>query len=229
VRLNPTRTTNLIKSVPYDPAVRYYRPQHYRLYHEWPRSLRGKPSLRPITYAGLCPCFSGWRDKLAARKKPYSLELVGTNDDGIRYILMLPGSEMETVQRNLLSFLPGLKVRQVEDYASAIPEDMTQVVELRLVGDFILPLKSHKALEEHDPFAYLTGHMTKLAPDELIAFQIVTVPVYGITHHRVTRRQRTMEARIALGKDVSSKLELSASRLAICGGSCGIHHCGISS
>ncbi len=159
-----------------------------------------------ILLRGLVKYYGFW-DRLAARKKPYSLELVGTNDDGIRYILMIPESELETVQHNLLSFLPGLKVRQVEDYVATIPEDTTQVVELRLTGDFILPLKSHKTLQEHDPFAYFTGHMTKLTPNELIAFQIVTVPVYRNTHHRASRRQRSMQTRITLGKDVSSKLE----------------------
>jgi hypothetical protein len=159
-----------------------------------------------ILLRGLVKYYGFW-DRLAARKKPYSLELVGENDDGIRFILMIPESERETVEHNLLSFLPGLKIRQVEDYAASIPDNLAEVVELRLTGDFILPLKSHKALEEHDPFAYLAGHMTKLSPNELVAFQIVTVPVYRHTHHRVLRRQINMEARIALGKDVFSKIK----------------------
>lgn len=159
-----------------------------------------------ILLRGLVKYYGIW-DRLAARKKPYSLELVGTNDDGIRYILMIPESERETVEHNLLSFLPGLKIRQVEDYATSIPDDTTEVVELRLAGDFILPLKNNKALEEHDPFAYLTGHMAKLAPGELVAMQIVTVPVFRNTHHRVLRRQVSMESRIALGKDVFSEIK----------------------
>ncbi len=159
-----------------------------------------------ILLRGLVKYYGFW-DRLAARKKPYSLELVGTNDDGIRFILVVPASEADIVQRNLLSFLPGLKVRETSDYAKSIPAEDADVVELKLNCDFILPLKDHKALEEHDPFAYLTGHMTKLAPDELIAFQIVAVPVYNNTHRRVTRRQQKMEGRIALGKDVISQIK----------------------
>lgn len=159
-----------------------------------------------ILLRGLVKYYGFW-DKLAARKKPYSLELVGTNDDGVRFVLMVPASEADIVRRNLLSFLPGLKVREITDYAPSLRAEDTDIVELKLNSDFILPLKDHKALEEHDPFAYLTGHMTKLAANELIAFQIVTVPVFGNTHRRVTRRQRKMEGRIALGKDVISEIK----------------------
>lgn len=157
-----------------------------------------------ILLRGMVKYYGFW-DRLAARKKPYSLELVGTNDDGIRFVLMVPSSETDIVRRNLLSFLPGLKVQQVTDYALTLRDEDTQVVELRLGSDFILPLKDHKALEEHDLIAYLSGHMTKLAPDELVAFEIVAAPVLRSTHHRVTRRQQHIEGRLASGKEVWSK------------------------
>lgn len=165
-----------------------------------------------ILLRGLVKYYDFW-DRLAARKKPYSLELVGTNDGGIRFVLMVPSSEADIVQRNLIAFLPGLKVREVNDYTKSIPSEDTDVVELKLNGDFILPLKDHKALEEHDPFAYLTAHMTKLAADELVAFQIIAMPVFSNTHRRVTRRQRKIEGRIALGKDVISQVERQRSPL----------------
>ncbi|HET8671479.1 MAG TPA: DUF87 domain-containing protein, partial [Candidatus Saccharimonadales bacterium] len=157
-----------------------------------------------ILLRGMVKYYGFW-DRLAARKKPYSLELVGTNDDGIRFVLMVPSSETDIVRRNLLSFLPGLKVQEIPDYALTLRDEDTQVVELRLGSDFILPLKDHKALEEHDLIAYLSGHMTKLASDELAAFQIVAVPVLRSTHHRVTRRQQHIEGRLASGKEVWSK------------------------
>lgn len=42
--------------------------------------------------------YSFW-DKLAARKQPYSLEIVATRDNGIRYIVRIPKRELETVKR----------------------------------------------------------------------------------------------------------------------------------
>lgn len=151
--------------------------------------------------------YYGFWDKRAARKKPYSYEFVGTNDKGIRFILMVPTSEADIVQRNLLSFLPGLKVKEISDYAIDIPEAITDVVELNLTADFILPLKDHKTLEEHDLIAFLSGHMTKLSPDELVAYQIVCVPVYGNTHHRIMRRRKHIRTRLALGKEVMSQIK----------------------
>jgi hypothetical protein len=150
--------------------------------------------------------YRGFWDKLAAHKKPYSLELVATKDDGIRYVLRLPTWADNTIQRTLISFLPGLKVRTIKDYMSTLTNTQIGVLELKLTSDFVLPLQDHKALIEHDPIAYLTAHMTKLAPDETVAFQIVTVPVLPNTHARVKRHIRKLENRIALGKEVSSQL-----------------------
>ena len=115
--------------------------------------------------------YNGTMDRLAAHKKPYSLELVGTHDDGIRFVLMIPAHSVETVQRNLLSFLPGLKIRPIDDYIKSITGTSVGVIELKLGADFVLPLQDHKALAEHDPMAYLTGHMTKLLPGKLVASQ----------------------------------------------------------
>lgn len=58
-----------------------------------------------ILLHGLVKYYGFW-DRLAARKKPYSLELLGTNDEGVRFVLMIPASEVDIVRRNLISFLP---------------------------------------------------------------------------------------------------------------------------
>ena len=151
--------------------------------------------------------YNGRLDRLAAQLQPYSLELVGTNDEGIRYVIRTPTFAEQNVRRNLLSYMPGLKITEVDDY---LPHKLTEqpyrVTELTLTNDFVLPLKDHKALSEHDPMAYLTGHMTKLLPGELIAVQEVVVPVSSTTHTRVLRRIRAVQTRIALGQELSGKL-----------------------
>ncbi len=147
----------------------------------------------------------GFWDRLAGWKRPYSLELIATHDDGIRYIIMIPKDEMEVVRRTLLSFLPGLKIKEVGDYLADLPST-ANVTELKLTADFVLPLNTNKALDEHDPTAYLTGHMRNLLPDELVAFQIVAMPVFRNTHPNELRHIRDMRHRIALSKEVSSKL-----------------------
>lgn len=145
----------------------------------------------------------------AARKQPYSLELVATRDDGIRYILVIPKKEVEVVRRTLLSYLPGLKMSEVNDYIHVVSRVPKHVAEVKLAGDFVLPLEDRKTIGEHDPIAYLTGHMRSLLENELVAFQIVTVPVLTNTHPNELRHIRSIKRRIALSKEISSKLSTS--------------------
>ncbi|MEK7153257.1 MAG: hypothetical protein AAB834_04875, partial [Patescibacteria group bacterium] len=148
----------------------------------------------------------GFWDRLAARKRPYSLELVATKERGIRYVIRIPNYEAEVVRRTLLSFLPGLKVTETEDYMPGLAGTSAGVVELKLSGDYVLPLGNNKAIEEHDPIAYLTGHMRSLAPGELVAYQIVAIPIFSNTYPNELRRMRDVRHRIALNKELSTKL-----------------------
>ncbi|MGD8373941.1 MAG: type IV secretion system DNA-binding domain-containing protein [Candidatus Woesebacteria bacterium] len=150
--------------------------------------------------------YYGFWDNLAARKQPYSLELVATRDGGIRYVIRIPKREVETVKRTLLSYLPGLKIAEVNDYLPDSGSIPTSIAELKLASDFVLPLGDHKTLDEHDPIAYLTGHMRSLPTDALIAFQIVAVPVFSNTHPNELRHTRNTEHRIALNKQLTPKL-----------------------
>lgn len=149
--------------------------------------------------------YSFW-EQLAAKKQPYSLELVATRNEGIRYIIKVPAHEVEVIRRTILSFLPGIKIAEVDDYMDRVASLPSCVTELKLTDDFVLPLTDHKALAEHDPIAYLAGHMRSLMPDELVAFQIVAVPVLSNTHPNELRHIRHAMHRIALNKEMRSKL-----------------------
>jgi hypothetical protein len=150
-------------------------------------------------------------ERLAARKQPYSLELVASRDEGIRYVLRVPSYEAEIVHRTLISFLPGLKVREITDY---LPDDATRlaVAELKLQSDYVLPLEVNKVLTEHDPIAYLTGQMRSLNLSETVVYQIVVAPVVTNTHRSLIRRIGRFKQRIALGKPVASELASEGKR-----------------
>lgn len=144
-------------------------------------------------------------ERFAARKQPYSLEVVATKDEGIRYLIRVPTSESEQVHSMLLSFLPGLKVKMIDDYMDDIDGQVCSA-ELMLAGDYVLPLGVNKALNEHDPVAYLTGHMRNLQKGEIAAYQIVAVPVFDNTHRILLRRIRRFRDRIARRIVVASEL-----------------------
>ncbi len=150
--------------------------------------------------------YDGFWDRLAARKQPYALEIVATKDEGIRYIISIPKREMETVKRTLISFLPGLKVAEVDDYLPDTTIFPTSIAELKLANDYILSLGTQKVLDEHDPIAYLTGHMRNVPKDALVSFQIVSVPLFNNTHPNEQRHLRNAAHRITLGKELGPKL-----------------------
>jgi hypothetical protein len=144
--------------------------------------------------------------KLAGYKQCYSLELVSSKNEGIRYILVIPSDDVEHISSSLLSFMPGLKIRQVSDYLQSLEANQFSITEVKLAADFVLPLKSHAALDEHDPAAFLTGHMTKLLDREVIAVQMVTTPVLRSTHLRVLQRVRKVCTVIGRGESLSREL-----------------------
>ncbi|MDP3974053.1 MAG: type IV secretion system DNA-binding domain-containing protein [Candidatus Daviesbacteria bacterium] len=152
---------------------------------------------------------NGWQSFLKL-KKVFSLEIVSSRDDGIRFLLGVPKKEVDVIHRSLLPFLPGLKVKEVEDYIPKVlndPEKAVGIVELKLSSDFVLPLKSQKALSEHDPISFLIGQMTKLKDGELVAFQLVTTPILSSIQGRVIKRKREMINRITQGLPLTPILE----------------------
>ncbi len=117
-------------------------------------------------------------------KHGYSLEIAASKDKGIRYILVASSQDASVIEKGLLSYLPGLKIKRVNEY---LPETITLdkttgITQFKLRGDFAFPLEKHLKLAEHDPISYLTGNMTKLNKDELMVFQAVVTPLKKLTH-----------------------------------------------
>lgn len=148
--------------------------------------------------------------RLLGYKKQYALELVATREEGIRYILAIPGDDAQIIQKSLLSFLPGLKIKEISDYLptniKATDRDKLRIVELKLASDFALPLKKHKTLDEHDPIAFLTGNMTKLQPDEIIAFQVIATPLVKTGNRRIFRHIDKVQQRIYANQPLNDTL-----------------------
>ena len=113
-------------------------------------------------------------ERIIGKKVIFSFEIVSTRTDGIRYIVRTTSDRVQTIEQILLSYLPQVKVRQVEEY---ILHGKAKVIEFALTKHYAYPLARQDILSEHDPVAYITGMMTKLKPNELIALQIVASPV----------------------------------------------------
>lgn len=127
-----------------------------------------------------------WLFKLFDVAKAYSFEIVSTKDKGIRYILRVAQEDASIIKKNLIAYLPGIQVEETDDYlASAHPN--AHVTNIVLSNNFSFPLKKQDNLKEYDPIAYITGTMTKLNENELVAVQTVVSPVSRATARIVTR------------------------------------------
>ncbi len=84
--------------------------------------------------------------------KSYALEIVSTKEDGIRYLMRVNQNDGDLIEKNLLSYLPGLSVTKIKDY---LPKNLDQIshktTEFKLANHFAFPLKKQEALEKHDP------------------------------------------------------------------------------
>ena len=149
---------------------------------------------------------STFLERLAKRKRTYSLEIVSTKEDGIRYVAVIPEEDEDTVKKSLYAYLPGVKIRKMEDYLENV-EGVVSVLELELNSHFVLPLNSQKALEENDPISYLTGIMTKLKSSELITYQLVLTPVLSSAHSKITKELGRIEKRIYNGEPLTQELK----------------------
>ena len=121
-----------------------------------------------------------FKDKLFGKKTVFSFEISSTQNQGIRYLIRTTPSEVSNVKRSLLSYLPHISVKTVNEYlpqnAGKLKNFNTKIIEFKLKRHFAYSLQRQDTLEEHDPVAYITGAMTKLSPGELISFQIVLSP-----------------------------------------------------
>src|SRR3989344_2692662 len=131
-------------------------------------------------------------DKLLGRKILFSFEIASTLNQGIRYLIRTTPEEASNIKRNLLSYLPHVNVKTVDEYLPVNINNLTglhtRVVEFKLKHHFAYPLQKQDVLNEHDPVAYITGMMTKLQPSELVSIQIVISPIQRKETHIIKEK-----------------------------------------
>lgn len=160
------------------------------------------------------PSYQGFLGK----KKHYSLELVSTKNEGIRFLLRTNSDDAPVIERNISAYLPGVTIKKTTDYLPSKKDYFNQygkIVELRLTRNFVLPLQTQSVLSEHDPIAYITSHMTKMLDEELISFQIILTPLINKTHQRQTQKIHEINEYLVKGLDISTKVRNTASSFPI--------------
>ncbi len=150
-------------------------------------------------------------ESLFGVKQTVSFELISDKEKGIRYIIRVPANKISLIKKTLLSYLPGIEVQETEDF---LPNSFVQLLEnkyfavkeLKLPKPYVIPLQKQDKLDQHDPIAYLTGHMTKLKTGELAGLQIVNTPILQRTHKsihsHISRLKNLMMSGIDLRKEL---------------------------
>lgn len=139
-------------------------------------------------------------------KNEYSLEIVSDKKNGIRYLLVAGNKFIENIRRNLLSYLPGIRIKQINDYLDDFGTGQ-EIVELKLANHFALTLGDQKKLLENDPISYLTGNMTKLDNHELISCQFIVSPVVKSIHINIFREIKRIKKMISENQPLRNCLE----------------------
>ncbi len=128
-------------------------------------------------------------DRLLRRSVVFTLEVVSFKEHGICYILRVSESDSANFEQTIAAYLPDAKVRHIDDFLVAqLSSRRVRLLEVKQTGHFAYPLNAQGLLEDHDPMAYLTGAMTKLTNDEMIAVQLVTSPVKVREANRIASR-----------------------------------------
>lgn len=135
-------------------------------------------------------------------QKTYAFEIVSTKNGGITYYTRIGEDEADLVKKTLLSYLPGISVKETTDYLELLTKQHKRISSYKLSRHFAYPLKHQEDLTLHDPIAYLTGSMTKLSEDDLTAFQVVLSPLRKSSLPAVSRISHLIYS----GKDLVSNI-----------------------
>lgn len=117
----------------------------------------------------------GWWNRLFDISKQYSFEIYSTKEKGIRYVFKISSDDAQIIRKSLVSYLPGIKIKEIDDYLGESNEGIITIV--KLSNNFLIPFKKQENLKEYDPIAYLTGAMTKLNDEDLVSIQFVVSPI----------------------------------------------------
>ncbi len=159
-------------------------------------------------------------DYILLRQVSSSFEIVSTKEKGIRYYVRIPAGLADSFSKSLRAYMPGIQIKETTDY---LPEKFesrqSRLAEFKLSHHFSLPLLDQPDLKKHDPLAYLTGNMSQLQDNDLIALQIVLKSLNGLDQWSRKRKVDKIKTLIRLNRynDWSNQLSGQATLTSFAG------------
>jgi energy-coupling factor transporter ATP-binding protein EcfA2 len=115
-------------------------------------------------------------EKFLGINKFISLEIVSSKESGIRFLVQVGQEDAGVIKKHILSLLPGSQIAEVDDYLPKATNNHWRTVTLKLTKHFSHSLQEQMHPTQHDPMSYITGQMTKLNKQELVAVQYILTP-----------------------------------------------------
>lgn len=135
----------------------------------------------PLATQGLFEALHSLRPSLKRQKRNeprshYSLEIVATREEGIRFLWTLPATQEHSIRRLLESYCPEFKIFKTKDF-NWPKNNHVCLLNFEFSHDFKQSLKVTKSLDDYDPLGYLTASLVKLKAGERISYQIILDPL----------------------------------------------------
>ncbi len=106
----------------------------------------------------------------------YSLEIVSTRKEGIRFITRVPETGADMFRRLISSHVPDVATKIIDDPIVPYNAANFRILRFRQNSHYMYPLMKYDRDDTHDPMSYITGAMTKLGTDELVMYQVCVSP-----------------------------------------------------
>jgi len=125
--------------------------------------------------------------KLITKDEVMPLEIDGSYEEGIRYLIRMHPGDIPALQRQVTAYLPEARFRVLEAPASTVEtvSHNSRVFELKQSRHYAHPLQAHEDLEQSDPATFILGAMTNLKPGEKIVMQLVLAPHHSYWTNRL--------------------------------------------
>lgn len=144
------------------------------------------------------------KQKILGRKNSFCLEIKSTKSTGIRYLITVPESDLQSFKQAIFSYMPDVKLKETNH---GVSNQNARFMFFKQSGHYAYPLKNQGRTQDHDPISYLTGAMTSLDEDEEVVAQIVATPSKlrraKKLAHRILRNEEMVQG---LGKDSGIKM-----------------------
>jgi Type IV secretion-system coupling protein DNA-binding domain/TraM recognition site of TraD and TraG len=130
-----------------------------------------------------------FRHRILGFSAVFSLEVVSTRRDGVRYIIGTSEREADAIERSLASFLSDARVKRIDDPLAA-KTGYTRIKEFKQTKHFALSIRTLDTFEQHDPIGYIIGVMNRLEEDEQVVMQLVLSPTKVRNMAAIVQRYR---------------------------------------